>query len=235
MNRRQNLKCAFALTIGFLMTLTATAQVEIPKSLVLDYEFSLASIPLGSVEKRLKFKNGNYIADSKIMPNSAAKLLFNGEVDEQSIFKIESDRIISLSFHAVRKKYKPYDRKAVFNHQKNTVEYNNGESEELRKNTYDLGSFPFAFMLEDLNSIENKVYQINTGHGYRAYVVLKPEQQQVSTPAGNFKTTKITLKRQDRENRFYYVWLADKTHYPVKIVRNKKGKESSLILKSVST
>ena len=235
MNRRQKLKCALALITSCFMTMTVYAQVTIPKSLVLEYEFSLASINLGSVEKRLRFKDGKYIADSKIKPNGAAKLLFNGEVEEQSIFKVDANKMTSLSFHATRRNYKPYDRKAIFNHQQNTVEYNNGQTEELRKNTYDLGSFPFAFMLEDLSSIENKVYQINTGDGYRAYVVLKPEKQQVSTPAGDFKATKITLKRQDRDNRYYYVWLADKTHYPVKIIRNKKGKESTLVLKSVST
>ena len=234
MNRRQPLLSALVLVLSFVMTPASFGQVSIPKSLVLEYDFTLASIPLGSVEKRLKFKDGNYIADSKIKPNNAAKLLFNGEVDEKSIFKVEGNKMTPLSFHAVRKNYKPYDRKATFNHQKNTVVYNNGESERLRDNTYDLGSFPFAFMLEDLNSIENKVYQINTGTSYRAYVVLKPERQQVSTPAGDFEATKITLKRQDRNNRFYYVWLADKTQYPVKIIRNKKGKQSTLVLKSVS-
>ena len=220
--------------MGVFMTMTSTAQVAIPKSLVLEYEFSLASIPLGFVEKRLKYEDSIYIADSKIKPNSAAKLLYNGEVDEISTFKVEGNKMTSLSFHAVRKNYKPYDRKAVFNHQDNTVIYNNGESEALRKNTYDLGSFPFAFMLEDLTAIENKVYQINTGKSYRAYEVLRPERQRVSTPAGDFDSTKITLKRQDRENRFYYVWLADDTHYPVKIVRNKKGKKSTFVLKSIS-
>ena len=208
----------------------ATTAQTIPKSLVLEYEFSLASIPLGVVEKRLSYKDGVFVADSNIKPNSAAKLLFNGEVEEQSTFKVEGNRMISLSFHAVRKNHKPYDRKALFNHQEKTVVYNNGESEPLRENTYDLGSFPFAFMLEDLNAIENKVYQINTGDGYRAYVALKPQRQEISTPAGDFNTTKITLKRQNKNNRFYYVWLADKTQYPVMIVRNKKGKESTLIL-----
>lgn len=234
MNEIQNSRWIFAIALIIATLMPASAQVSIPKSLVLEYDFTFASIPLGSVEKRLKFEQGNYIADSKIKPNNAAKLLYRGEVDEKSIFKVEGNKMTSLSFHAVRKNYKPYDREAVFNHQNNTVEYNNGESEQLRDNTYDLGSFPFAFMLEDLSSIENKVYQINNGTGYRAYVVLKPERQQVSTPAGKYDTTKITLKRQDRDNRFYYVWLADETHYPVKIIRDKKGKQSTLVLKSVS-
>ena len=233
MNKWHKLKYTLALLIGLGCTMSATAQT-IPKSLVLEYEFSLASIPLGVVEKRLNYKDGIFVADSKIKPNGAAKLLYNGEVEEQSTFKVESGKMTSLSFHAVRKKHKPYDRKAVFNHQKNTVVYNSGESEQLRENTYDLGSFPFAFMLEDLNAIENKVYQINTGDGYRSYVVLRPERQKISTPAGEFETTKITLKRQNKENRFYYVWLADKTHYPVMIVRNKKGKESTLMLSAIT-
>ena len=219
---------------GILMTMTSTAQVTIPKSLVLEYEFKLASIPLGVIKKRLKFEDGNYIADSRIEPNSVAKLLYNGEIDEKSVFKVEGNKLTSLSFHAVRRKHKPYDRKAIFNHQNNTVNYNNGESEALRENTYDLGSFPFAFMLEDLSKIENKIYQINTGKNYRAYVVLKPEKQKISTPAGDFESTKITLKRQDSDDRFYYVWLDNKNQYPVKIIRSKKGKESTLVLKSVS-
>lgn len=222
------------LTLLLTTALPAWAQDSIPKSLVLEYDFKLASIPLGSVEKRLKFEGDHYIADSKIKPNSAARLLFRGEIDEKSVFKVDGNKMTSLRFHAVRTNYKPYDREAVFDHQNRTVEYSNGESEPLRENTYDLGSFPFAFMLEDLSSIENKVYQINNGKDYRAYVVLKPERQPVSTPAGRFEATKITLKRQDRNNRFYYVWLADKTHYPVKIVRDKKGKQSTLVLKSVS-
>lgn len=230
-----NSKRLLALISGIFMTMACAAQVGIPKSLVLEYEFSLASIPLGTVEKRLSFEDGTYIADSKIKPNTAAKLLYDGEVDEKSVFKVEANRMISLSFHAVRKNHKPYDRKAVFNHTDNTVTYSSGEAEKLREHTYDLGSFPFAFMLEDLNSIENKVYQINTGKGYTAYVVMKPERQVVRTPAGKFNSTKITLKRQDRDNRFYYVWLADETHYPVKIVRNKKGNESTLVLVSLSS
>ena len=234
MNKWHQLIRTLIFLFGFGITVISAGQTSVPKSLVLEYEFSLASIPLGVVDKRLNYKDGIFVADSKIKPNSAAKLLYSGEVDEQSTFKIEGNKMISLSFHAVRRNHKPYDRKAIFNHDNNTVSYNNGESEQLRENTYDLGSFPFAFMLEDLNAIENKVYQINTGNGYRAYVVLKPEKQSISTPAGDFETTKITLKRQNKNNRFYYVWLADNTHYPVKIVRNKKGKESTLVLNSIS-
>ncbi len=230
----RHLTCTLLLAAGVFSTVTCVAQVTLPKSLVLEYEFTLASIPLGKVEKRLRFMDDTYIADSVIKPNSAARLLYSGEVDEKSVFKVQDNKMISLSFHAVRKNHKPYDRKAVFNHQNNTVVYSGGETETLRKNTYDLGSFPFAFLLEDLGSIENKVYQINTGKGYRAYEVLKPERQKISTPAGDFDSTKITLKRQGKDNRFYYVWLADDTHYPVKIVRNKKGKKSTLVLKSVS-
>ena len=216
------------------MSMVSSAQPGIPKSLVLEYEFSLASIPLGLVEKRLSLNNGIFIANSKIKPNNAAKLLYSGEVTEESTFKVESGKLTSLSFHAVRKNYKPYDRKAIFNHKNKTVDYVNEGQETLLENTIDLGSFPFVFMLEQLDKIEKKVYQINTGKSYRAYVVLKPEKESVTTPAGKFNTTKITLKRVDRNNRFYYVWLDEKTHYPVKIVRNKKGKESTLTLKKVS-
>lgn len=234
MKKRPQRKYKVILLAGIFVSMTSVAQVSIPKSLALEYSFSLASIPLGHVEKRLNFNDGIYTADSDIKPNTAAKLLYKGEVYEKSTFKVEDNILTSLSFHAVRINYKPYDRKAIFNINKNTVTYNNGESEKLRENTYDLGSFPFAFMLEDLNTIENKVYQINNGKGYRAYEVLKPQRQRINTPAGDFDTTKITLKRQDSENRFYYVWLADSTHYPVKIERNKDGKKSTLELRTIS-
>ncbi len=233
-------KLNYLLSLGFtlasmLFMTPAWSQVQFPKNLNLKYDFELVSIPLGQVEKRLSYSDGIYTADSKIKPNAAAALLYPGEINEQSVFKIEDNKLISLSFHAVRKSSKPYDRKAVFDQKAKTVIYNSGESEALRNNTYDLGSFPFAFMLENLNQIENKVYQINTGDKYRAYVVLKPQQERVETPAGKFDTTKITLKRQDRNNRFYHVWLDNKSQYPVKIVRDKKGKISTLVLNSVTS
>ncbi len=222
-------------TLILMISASSWAQMSIPKNLTLKYDFELASIPLGQIEKRLSYQNGVYIADSKIKPNAAAALLYSGEITEKSTFKVSDNRLISLSFHAVRKSSKPYDRKAVFDHNNNTVAYNSGASEKLRDNTYDLGSFPFAFMLEDLNQIENKVYQINTGDKYRAYVVLKPEQEIIKTPAGKFNTTKITLKRQDRNNRFYHVWLDNDSQYPVKIVRDKKGKISTLLMTSATS
>ncbi len=222
--------------IASMAFITSTwAQSQFPKQLNLKYDFELISIPLGEVEKRLSYNNGIYTADSNIKPNAAAALLYPGEINEKSTFKIESNQLISLSFHAVRKSNKPYNRKAVFDRKTNTVTYNSGTSEKLRNNTFDLGSFPFAFMLEDLQHIENKVYQINTGDKYRAYVVLKPTQEKIKTPAGEFNTTKITLKRQDRNNRFYHVWLDNKSQYPVKIVRDKKGKISTLVLKSATS
>ena len=233
-------KLNYLLSLGFtlaslLLMTSAWAQVQFPKSLNLKYDFELISIPLGEVEKRLSYSDGIYTADSKIKPNAAAALLYPGEINEKSKFKIEGNQLISLSFHAIRKSSKPYDRKVVFDRKAKMVNYNSGESEKLRNNTYDLGSFPFAFMLEDLSQIENKVYQINTGDKYRAYVVLKPQQEQIKTPAGKFDTTKITLKRQERNNRFYHVWLDNKSQYPVKIVRDKKGKISTLVLKSATS
>jgi len=226
---------ATGLGLTLLASALCMAQTSIPKNLTLKYNFELVSIPLGQIEKRLSYKNGVYSADSTIKPNAAAALLYPGEITEKSTFQIDGNKLISLSFHAVRKSGKPYDRKAVFDQKNKTVTYNSGSSEKLRDNTFDLGSFPFAFMLEDLSKIENKVYQINTGDKYRAYVVLKPKQEQIKTPAGNFNTTKITLKRQDRNNRFYHVWLDNQTQYPVKIVRDKKGKISTLLMTSANS
>ena len=226
----------FTKTIGLgillLISLNSWAQTSIPKNLTLTYNFELISIPLGQIEKRLSHNGGIYTADSKIKPNAAAAMIYSGEITEKSRFKIEDNRLVPLSFHAIRKSSKPYDRKATFDQNNNTVSYNSGTSEKLRDNTFDLGSFPFAFMLENLGEIENKVYNINTGDKYTAYVVLKPLQEKIKTPAGSFNTTKITLKRQDRDNRFYHVWLDNKSQYPVKIVRDKKGKISSLIMTS---
>lgn len=222
----------------YLACLSATqpllAQSTIPQSLNLEYSFSLASMTLGAIEKRLTFSDGIYTADSKIKPGRASKMLYKGEVTEISTFRVDSDDLVPLSFHAVRKKHKPYDRKAVFDHEAKLVRYNSDKTEPLRENTVDIGSFPFAFMLEDLAQIEGKVYQINNGKGYSTHVVLKPSKETVTTPAGEFSTTKITLQNSDKPERSYHVWLADESHYPVQIIGERDNKSSTLSLVSVT-
>jgi len=219
----------------FLASFTSTAwpQTTFPDNLELVYELQLAGMTLGTVEKRLHLIDGTYIADSRINPGMAAKLFFSGKISESSRFKVDSNGLQAIEFHAVRKGDKSYDRKATFDHAGNLVKYNNGETEALRKNTYDLGSFPFAFILEDLGKLNGKIFEINSGKDYDTWQVIETGSDPVSTPSGEYAATKITLKRVDKDNRFYFVWLDNTSQYPVKIIRQKNGKQTTMVLKSI--
>ena len=207
----------------------------IPDRLIIDYQLLLEETVIAKVQKTLLRDGGQYQSTSLVEPTGVGSLLADGTFREESRFRIEGDNLRPLRYSEIREDNSPNQVDIVFDWERRRIDFSDGRSLAIpRHEVQDNGSFLVALMVRPTAKLAGQHVNVVGGKGIRQYRYEKPVEEFIETPLGRLRTWRVEKRRLDRDNRTITVWLArDLANLPVKVVKDRNGKTTTLIIAAV--
>lgn len=229
-------KVLLALFIGLSPTWSKSNTDVLPESLELVYEVRYGVFKLGSLSSKLKKQSNHYEVTNETQAEGMAAVLLGGTVREMCQFSIDDRGIKPSQYRIVREGKDTFDNSVSFDSDARRVSFSNGTDITISEGyIVDNCSVPFAFILGGADSFKQKTLHIVGGKKVRRFENSLIENQEVSTPLGEFDAVKIEHVRFDRPDRKLMIWLVpNRSNLPIKIVEQRKSRpDTTMLLTSV--
>ncbi len=163
-------------------------------------------------------------------PNMLAQLIGDGKIIELIEYQKTGN---SLQLTKVSEKHGENGKLevATIDPKSKTIRLNNGKTYSADfDDQIDAYSFPFLSLIGEPDETKGQSEQVVSTDSVKKYAYDDPINESLTTPAGTFKTVKISKHRVDGNNRKIAVWITEKApRFPVKIQVLKGGNSHATI------
>lgn len=201
----------------------------LPERFSATYVLKKGFIEFGETRRTLKpSAGGRYVFESETVATGMFSFMLRGHITERSTFLLRNGVIqpVEYFYEKIGGK-KPRTARILFDWKEKTIVNSVGDkpwSMELEPGTLDNLIYQLSLMGDISKGQREYSYRIADGGKIKIYKAIVEREEDVSTPAGNFRTIKIT---HEARNRRTTLWCAPKLHnMPVKIEHIDKDEES---------
>ncbi len=220
-------------TITFSSGAALTPAEKTPGNLPISNNFSAEYIlrsglfDIGKTKRTLSLQeDGQRVFTSTTRATGMFALFFDGKITERSVWKYHEGRARPLQYFYKDTNKKKRNVSLAFDWESKTVTNTiNGEpwDMEITPDTQDKLIYQINIMLTLLENSNLKTMNINVADGgkLKSHEVIIQKKETVETPAGEYKTIRIS---RDDGKRVTTLWCAPSLDYlPVRIEHHKKG------------
>jgi len=163
--------------------------------------------------------------------STLASLFLTG-LTEETWFSVKGDTVYLERGNTISQNNNSIERSFIIDRKQGLLIFDPGDPVPIEENeAFESTAFPMALMISDIGSIEGLQIREVSPKRARAYVYLAPEKEILELNDRQFKTWKVTRRRQDDATRTVTIWLdRNNQQIPLKIVTTKKNKDTVLTL-----
>ncbi|MCK5810331.1 MAG: DUF3108 domain-containing protein [Cocleimonas sp.] len=220
--------------LGAMSLLLGQSVYAMPKALDANYSVYKGSMNLGDMNLSLKYSGNQFHYYKNTQAKGFAALITKAKIIEKVDGSFHGNRITPVTYYflqSTRKKSRV--EKTRFTGNRAQGRYKDKEFNlKLPAGTVDRASLELALANDMMSNKPRLTYHVMERGELKQYVFARQGQERLTTPDGDFMTTKVKVVRAGSKRSTMF-WLAKKLDYmPVKIVHREKNDVITTVIKS---
>jgi len=195
----------------------------------------IADVTAGKIQTELSRTANGYSVSTLTKAQGMAATFLGTNIQESCEFKIEEQRAVPVSYAGGTIKEQNYA--VSYDWQNRKIGFVDDESLDMPQGyVIDNCLMPFAIsILKGIKPGNESIYVVDgKKRRIRGYKVRSIGQEEINTPLGKLKTTKMVLEREFRPERTFTFWLSNKDQYlPVKMEEKRKSRTTTMLVRSM--
>ena len=225
-------KIILSLTTALL--LLGQSVYAMPKALNANYSVYKGSMYLGDMNLSLRYSGNHFYYYKDTVAKGFAALITNAKIIEKIDGSFRGNHLIPIKYYfqqSTRNNSRIENTRFNANHAQGTYR-NKKFNLKLPAGTVDRASLEIALANDIANKKHRLIYNVMERGELKRYVFARQGQEKLSTPDGEFMTTKVKVVRTGNKRSTMF-WLAKELGYmPVKIVHREKKDVITTVIKN---
>ncbi|MGH1539901.1 MAG: DUF3108 domain-containing protein [Arenicella sp.] len=228
------------LTVSAIILFTALptfADTE-NQQIKLNYSVIWNGSNLGQIETNITQEEDRFEIASVTKAEGMASIWLGGNLLQKCSFQTRDSMIFSNEFHSTKKGKAGYSNTINYDWKSQKITFNDDPAFDMPKGyIVDNCNFHFAAAYTAINKLkENSIYVMDgKKKRIRGYVFKSISEEQLTTPIGDFDTTKIVLERELDPNKTFTFWISpDKPYFPLKMMDQRKSGQRIMLIQNLN-
>ncbi|HFC93279.1 MAG TPA: DUF3108 domain-containing protein [Leucothrix mucor] len=224
----------FALTVGTVALLLGSSVYAMPKALDANYSVYKGSMNLGDMNLSLSYSGNQFHYYKNTQAKGFAALITKAKIIEKVDGSFNGNHIKPLKYYflqSTRNSSRVENTRFIRNMAQGAYK-DKKFNLKLPTGTVDRASLELALANDMISNKPRLTYNVMERGELKQYIFARQGQERLTTPAGDFMTTKVKVVRAGNKRSTMF-WLAKKLDYmPVKIVHREKNDVITTVIKS---